>query len=512
MKAKYLLIAIITLSIFACDDNSGTLGLEMFPGSDQNIIGKSTTFNVTTQSEIADNVFAKTSIGYLGRFTDPNFGYYEASFLSQIHCIEDFKFPPVCNLNDEDDVNNPEAIMVSNEIYRTELVLTYTNYFGDSLAPQHVNVYQLNQKLDKQAAYYTNINPSDYYSSSDLIGDRAYTAVNLAHSDSLRATDTYLPSVVVSLPTSLGQEIYNKSREAEANNKDFAPIFMDMFKGIYVTNDYGDGTILYIDQIELNIVFKCYIRDSSTGEIYKMHDEVTDSTGYSYRTFVATKEIIQANSFKSDETLIQQKVEETDWTYLKTPAGIYTQATLPLTDFEENLSQDTLNVVKLAFTSYNQSNDENKYEYTMNAPSYLLMVREKNKESFFINNEINDGLTSYIATRGAVYTNQYLFPNISQLINICLAEKAAAVEQLATFGEISEVLGANGQPVKTIEEWIKYTMWDKVALIPVNIVTDSNGNVVGILNDLQPGYTKLKGGLTGSKLDLDVIYTSFGNK
>ena len=162
--------------------------------------------------------------------------------------------------------------MVSNEIYRTELVLTYTSYFGYSLAPQHVNVYQLNQKLDKQAAYYTNIDPSDYYSTSDLIGDRAYTAVNLAHSDSLRNTDTYLPSVVVTLPTSLGQDIYNKSREAEANNQDFAPIFMDMFKGIYVTNDYGDGTILYIDQIELNIVIKCYIRDSSTGEIYKLHD------------------------------------------------------------------------------------------------------------------------------------------------------------------------------------------------------------------------------------------------
>ena len=344
------------------------------------------------------------------------------------------------------------------------------------------------------------------------MGDRAYTAVQEDHSDSLRNTETYLTSVVVTLPTSRGQDIYNKSREAEANNQDFAPIFMDMFKGIYVTNDYGDGTILYIDQIELNIVFKCYIRDSSTGEIYKMHDEVTDSTGYSYRTFVATKEIIQANSFRSDETLIQQKVEETDWTYLKTPAGIYTQATLPLSDFEENLSQDTLNVVKLAFTSYNQSNDNNKYEYTMNAPSYVLMVREKDKESFFINNEINDGLTSYIATHGVVYTNQYLFPNISQLINICLAEKAAAVEQLATFGEIAEVLGANGQPVKTIAEWIEYTMWDKVALIPVNIVTDSNGNTVGILNDLQPGYTKLKGGPTGSTLDLDVIYTSFSNK
>ena len=418
----------------------------------------------------------------------------------------------MCDVSNEADLKDSKAIMVSDEIYRTELVLTYSKYFGDSLAPQHLNIYQLNKKLDKQAAFYTNIDPKNYFSTSALIGEQAYTAVNLAHSDSLRNTDTYIPSVAITLPTSLGQNIYNKSREAEANNQDFAPIFMDMFKGIYVDNDFGDGTILYVDQIELNIIFKCYIRNSTTGEIYKMHDEKTDSTGYSYRTFVATKEIIQANSFISDEGLIQQKVDETDWTYLKTPAGIYTLATLPLNDFEENLSQDTLNVVKVGFSNYNQSFDDSKYAYTMKAPTYLLMVREKDRESFFINNKISDNVTSFIATHGAVYTNQYLFPNITQLVNTCLSEKQTAMEQLATFGKVDDVTDENGQPVNTIDKWMKYTKWDKVALIPVNIVTDSNGNIVGVLNNLQPGYTKLKGGLTGSKLDLDVIYTSFGKR
>lgn len=512
MKAKYLLIALFTLSLVACDDNSGALGLDMFPGSDQNINGQSTTFEVTTQSKIADEVFAKTSVGYVGRFTDPNFGFYEAGFLSQFHCIEDFSFPPICDPNNESDRNNPNAIMVSNEVYRTELVLTYTSYFGDSLAPSRLSVYQLDKTLNKQDAYYTNINPDDFYNSNDLLGRKAYTAVNLALSDSLRNLDTYVPSLVVTLPKELGQSILDKSREAEKNNQDFAPIFMDMFKGIYVKNDYGDGTILYVDQIELNVIYECYIRNSSTGEIYKMHDEKTDSTGYSYRTFAATKEIIQANSFNSDEELIKQKVAETEWTYLKTPAGIYTQATLPLNEFENKLSQDTLNVVKLAFTNYNQTNDENKYTFAMSAPKYVLLVREKNKESFFKENKINDNLVSYIAQHNAIYNNQYVFSNISQLINICLAEKVAAVEQLATFGEIAEVLDNNGNPVKTIEDWMTYTEWDQVALIPVNIVTDSNNNVVGILNDLQPGYTKLKGGLTGSKLDLDIIYTSFSKK
>lgn len=509
MKVKYILIALVTLCFIGCDDNTGSLGLGMFPGSDQTINGKLTTFEVTTQSQLAENVFAKTSTGYLGKFTDPNFGFYEAGFMAQLHCYEGFTFPQICDTEVEADRNNPNAIMVSNEVYRTELRLVYTSYFGDSLTASRASVYELNKDLNKEQAYYTSINPSEYYSPSDLLARKAYTAVDLSVKDSIRNLSTYYPSITFTLPKSLGQEILDKSREAEKNKQEFAPIFMDMFKGIYVKNDYGDGTILYVTQIELNVIYEVYVRNTTTGEIYKTHDEKSDSTGYSYRSFVATKEIVQANSFKSDETLIKEKVAETEWTYLKTPAGIYTQATLPLEKFEEELSQDTLNVVKLAFTNYNQSNDANKYSFAMNAPTNILMVREKDKDNFFIKNKITDNITSYIAKQNAVNTNQYVFPNISQLVNTCLQEKKAAETELKTFGEIKDVLDENGVPVKNIEAWKKATEWDKVAILPVSIVLDSNNNIVGILNDLQPGYTKLKGGETGSKLDLSVIYTSF---
>ena len=50
MKAKYALIALLAITFFGCDDNTAGLGLGMFPGSDQNINGKLTTFDVTTKS------------------------------------------------------------------------------------------------------------------------------------------------------------------------------------------------------------------------------------------------------------------------------------------------------------------------------------------------------------------------------------------------------------------------------------------------------------------------------
>ena len=60
MKAKYALIALLAITFFGCDDNTAGLGLGMFPGSDQNINGKLTTFDVTTKSVHAGEVYAKT--------------------------------------------------------------------------------------------------------------------------------------------------------------------------------------------------------------------------------------------------------------------------------------------------------------------------------------------------------------------------------------------------------------------------------------------------------------------
>ena len=64
--------------------------------------------------------------------------------------------------------------------------------------------------------------------------------------------------------------------------------------------------------------------------------------------------------------------------------------------------------------------------------------------------------------------------------------------------------------------------WVKVALIPVLVSYDassSNPNVIGVQNDLRPGYAKLKGGADGliptnkeNKLKLEVIYTSFNGE
>lgn len=490
MKGKYAWGVLLALTLLGCDDNTGTLGLGMFPDGDQALTGRLSTFEVTTNSVAAGEVYAKSSIGYVGKFTDQTFGAYEAGFLAELNAATGLTFPAVYDKN-----TNPSGVMTSEKVYTTELVLFYSksNYFGDSLNACRLSVYEMNQSLDPKTAYLTNIEATDYYNPTDLLGRKAYTAVDLSLSDSVRNLSTYTPFIRLTIPNAVGEKILAKSRECEANGTDFSDKFQDVFKGIYVKSDYGDGTVLYIDQIQMNVVYERYAKNDTTNAILQTYDG-KDSTYYSKRTFVATKEVVQANQFKNNTGTLTSLINDNRWTYIKTPVGIFTEVNLPLLEIEQKLSQDTLNAVKLALSNYNQEVD---LKFGMTVPSYLLLVRVKDKQLFFKENRIVDGITSYYAAHNATKVNQYVFTNLAKLVTTCLAEKAAARKAAGITWNEANWIAENAD-------------WNKVMLIPVLIQADTSGNILGVTHDLRPGYVRLQGAST--PLTLEVTSTNFGGK
>jgi hypothetical protein len=256
----------------------------------------------------------------------------------------------------------------------------------------------------------------------------------------------------------------------------------------------------------MRVVYKCYATDSITGIKLKKQDGVNDSTYYTWRQFASTREIIQANQLSNDEQAINERINEKTCTYLKSPAGIFTEATLPISDIENELTGDTLNAVKLTFTNYNQSSDK---KFGMSIPSTVMLVRKKFQDSFFKDNKLSDGVSSYLTSHTSS-TNQYVFSNITKLVNACIAEKEEAKK--AKGSEWNEA------------DWLqKNPDWNKVVLIPVLVTYDSSNtttgqaNIIRIQHDLKPGYVRLKGGEAGEnpggenyKLKLEVISTDFG--
>lgn len=562
MKAKYALIALLAITFWGCDDNTAGLGLGMFPGSDRDINGKLSTFDVITESVHAGKIYAMTNVGYVGKFTDETFGTYQAGFLAELNCPSGMTFPGVYDGTALDEKKKATRVMVGDDnednkdvtfirddnnkiignIHTIELYLWYSSYFGDSLTACRLSVYELSENLDTEHAYYTNINPENYYDHADpnsLLGTKAYTAVDLSVKDSIRNLSTYVPSVHVSFrdeaAKEIGKEIIKKANELGVNldNKEFRKIF----KGIYVKSDYGDGTVLYINQAQMNVVYKCYAVDTITG--VKLQKKVAengvykDSTYYGYRTFATTREVIQANQLENDKAAIQNCINKSEWTYLKSPAGIFTQLTLPVSQIAEKLQGDTLNAVKLGIPIYNETSDK---KFGMSTPKNVLLIRKKYKDSFFKGNQLSDGITSSLFTPTTTSFTQYTFNNITQMINDCLGdgEREKAEKSLPMTLEIINSLGEKEEKVvTTIEEWEEYSDWNKFILIPVLVTTDSSSsnsyygsssNVISIQHDLKPGYARLKGGTNATnaslskeeqdkyKLKLEVVSTNFGTK
>lgn len=144
-----------------------------------------------------------------------------------------------------------------------------------------LSVYELGgngkETLNLDNAYYTDINPEDFYDSQNILGTKAYTAVDLSVKDSIRNLSTYVPSVHIAfkedIATRVGGNILTAARKAKNADKEFnSQLFREAFQGIYVKSDYGDGTVLYIDQPQMNVVYKCYATDSITGKKLQKKD------------------------------------------------------------------------------------------------------------------------------------------------------------------------------------------------------------------------------------------------
>lgn len=443
MKKYFVYILTMLFCLIACDDNTGSLGGSIIP--DQDIINVDTaTYWATSKSIAVDSVLGKTNKVYLGRFTDPQTKtMFEADFIAQFNCEEGGQVFPE-ETKEED-------------VVKVELRLFFTEYFGDPTNTMTAEVYALSNTLQEGERYYTNLDPTKYYNPDSLLATKVYTTTDYTLEDSELEDSEHYSNVNIPLPVGIGTEIVKKYRE----NKDFfanASSFIEnVCSGFYVKTIGGDGTVLYVDQATLNIHF----RDTKSDSIF-----VTQ--------FAGSEEVLQINRFYTDRSSIESLIAEDTWTYLKTPAGIFTEVTLPIdkivADIEEK--NDSINAAKIAFTCYN--NEESDYPF--GTPKTLLMVHKDEMYTFFENNDLTDNISSFYTTHNSTYNN-YEYSNIARLITYCESKK----------GESEN--------------------WNKVVLIPVTTIADSNNSIVNFRHDFSLNSIRLVG--NKDKIKIRLITSGF---
>ena len=473
MKVKTI-AAVATAALFlaACDDNTEGIGFSLTSPADQISISTDT-FEVTTQSIITDSVYSRNTIGYLGNIRDPETGaYITCDFMSQFHTLEDFEFPEIDKVRSLDS----EGKVIADSC---DLRLYFDTFYGDTLASMKVGVFEMSRPMLEDRIYYTNFDPMEegYVRNDGLRVDKSYTLTDLNSTLATRSMVNYVRNIHVVLTdkyTDAEGNVYNNfgtyiMRKYYENPKDFKnSIYLtrNVLPGLYMKSLSGLGAMVSIYATQLNIYFS-----------YEYKDSVYNGSA----NFSGTEEVLQTSYIQNDKSAIRQLAEDKSCTYLKTPAGIFTEMTIPVEQVLYKHENDSITTAKV---SLQRINNDVRSKYSLETPSAILMIPKDRMYSFFENKEVPDYKTSFLATYDKT-TNSYTFNNIAGMIHFLNNRKN------------------NGDPD-----------WNKVVLIPVTVsysTSTASSGIYRVVNDMSMSSTKLVGGPENKngKIKLSVIYTKF---
>ena len=493
MKILRLLtvLAIAALTFAACDDTTEGIGGSITNKID-NINISNSAFNVTTKSIVADSVLSRNNMGLIGKMKDPETGnYVKGDYMTQLSVLPTFSVDTLDYIK--------QANKGSIEADSCYLLVSYNASYGDTIAPMKVTAYEMTKPMAEDKDY------SDY----DAFEEGWVSENNPHWSSNYNLSNT---SDVKNFKIYLNKE-YKKDGKTYKNYGSYImqtyaehpEYFKTNYKflhnvcpGFYIKNVGGTGNMAKIWNTELIFYWTRH-------KTIKAKDGVTDSTAVSigYNRFDGTEEVLQLNKIENDTKNLEELANQNqqNCTYLKSPAGIFTEVTLPIEDIMKGHEKDTLNTASISFPRLNNENEDNPYNFA--TPSTILMVQKDSLQSFFEKSKLADNRTSYTASYSSTgtYKNAYTFQNIANLVSAMYKNKAEGEKKNAKWMD-------------------EHPNWNKVVLVPVNVITTTQGytTVISKINhDMSLASTRLKRGLITtdsngketSPIQIKVIYSKF---
>lgn len=478
MKILRLLtvLVIAALTFAACDDTTEGIGGSITNKID-NINISDSAFNVTTKSIVADSVLSRNNTGLIGKMKDPETGnYIKGDYMTQLSVLPTFSVDTLDYIK--------QANKGSIEADSCYLLVSYNASYGDTIAPMKVTAYEMTKPMSEDQEYYSNYDAfeKDWVNENNQHWSSNY---NLSNTSDVKNFKIYLNKEYKKdgkRYKNYGSYIMQTYAEHPEYFKTNYKFLHNVCPGFYIKNVGGTGNMAKIWNTEL--IF-----------YWTRHKTInTDSTAVSigYNRFDGTEEVLQLNKIENDTENLKKLAskDQEKCTYLKSPAGIFTEVTLPIEDIMKGHEKDTLNTATISFPRLNNENEDNPYNFA--TPSTILMVQKDSLKSFFEKSKLADNRTSYTASYSSTgtYKNAYTFQNIANLVSAMYKNKGK---------------GEN---------------WNKVVLVPVNVITTTQGytTVISKINhDMSLASTRLKRGVITtdsngketSPIQIKVIYSKF---
>ncbi len=478
-------VAIAAVAISSCDNDTLGIGQTLTNDSDRLNVAD-TTIAVETRTIVADSVFTMSSTCYFGRVIDPETGAeVKSEFTSQFHLLEDLYISP-----DEKIASRYNGMAAADSC---DIVVFLTKPFNtkDSLSAIKVRISELAKPMVEGQRYYSNYNPAKLgmLSGTGICKDKLCTFENLADTDSARSVKGYYNNFSVSLNSpftdkegntynNYGTYIlqqYYKHPEYFKTSQAFA---RHICPGLFfeITDGLGFHAQVY------NLALRVY---------YRVND-ISGNATKAYLTLAGTQEVLQTTLVTNDKEALAKLKEETNHTYLKSPAGLFTEVTLPVVGIKQNHINDSLVGSRIVFQRINNESDDDR---KLGIPQTLLMVERDSLYTFFENNRAIDNRTTFSTTfdvgrkdnkTTTLNQNVYVFENISNLITNLWTKRQKGLKEDPAWES-------------------KHPNWNKVVLVPVTI------NSSRVEHDMSLTSTRLVGGKDNpyDPVNISVVYAKF---
>ena len=471
--------AVAAMAISSCSEDTGTIGQSLTDDSDQFVLSTST-FQASTRTIVAGSVLSLSSNCYLGRVRDPETGADVTSeFTTQFHLMETMALPAREYLPERDEYGH----MVADSC---DMILYLVNPFksDDSLTAMKMKVTELDQPVDEQQNLYSDYDPI----SQGLIRQ---DGLNKSH------VFTFLNKTGDSIAQEASKELYNIRiplndpyvAKDGAKYRNYASYVMtqyfehpEFFRNSYLfTHNVCPGLFF---QMTDGVGFHSQINNMGLRLFYNV---VKPDTAYHGSLVLAgTKEVKQTIKITNDQKAMAQLASETEHTYLKTPAGLFTEVTIPVEEIKKGHEKDSLLAAKITFQ---RMNNESTDKRLLGTPRNIMMLQKDSLKAFFENKKVPDSKTAFYTAYNSSY-NTYTFSNISSLIS--------ALWRMYSEGMAKDPNWANSHPD-----------WNKVVLVPITYKTTSTSTTpTNVEHDMSLTSTRLVGGANNG-IDLNIVYAKF---
>lgn len=488
---RYAAAALALVAVVSCENEDLNIGQTLTDNSDKLSLSIAN-YSVSTRTILADSVLSLSADCYFGRIKDPETGAQVTSeFTTQFHLLETTYLSP------EDKVLSRldgRAVADSCDII---LYLDTPSNQDDSLVAMKMRVCEMAIPMEEGQRYYSNFSPvqAGMLRADGINKPMVFSYANLDETDSARTSSTYQPAIRITLNqpyTDVNGVTYkNYGTFLMRQYYDHPEFFRNSF---VFTHTLCPG---FFFQITDGLGFHSKVTNIGLRTYYTANSD--SAVVHSQWVLAGTHEVLQTTHVKNDLEALRQMAAETEHTYLKTPAGLFTEVTLPVVNIKQGHEGDSLLSAKLVFQRLNNQNSDSRL---LAIPQALLMVEKDSLYSFFEKGRKPDNITSYCTA-----LNKSTLSNISNTSN----------DNTYTFNNLSSLVTTLWQNrmegLRNDPNWEEHHPdWNKMVLVPISYSTSSStASITNVHHDMSITSTRLVGGSDNpyDPIRISIVYAKF---